>query len=109
MSKERSTLPTEERIKLNIEDCIGSKAAADTHNQTRKDIPPSMGWIAGIYGHLRALYDIESKLLTEIKQTNALLHKILGADEHMPIQELNDRAEILGALINRLRNEEGRP
>lgn len=108
MSQDRSKLPIEERIRLNIEECIGVRAQADTFFRTNSP-PPAMDWIVGIYGHLRALYDIESKLLTEIKQTNELLHKILGAEERTPIQEMNDRAEILGSLINRLRNEEGRP
>jgi hypothetical protein len=108
LSQDRSKLPLEERIKLNIEDCIGARASADTYDKSNS-LPPSMGWIGGIYGHLKALYEIESKLLIEIKQTKELLHKILGAEEGTPIQELNDRAEILGALINRLRNEDGRP
>ena len=74
-----------------------------------KSPPPSMGWITEIYAHLRAVYEIEANLLNEIKQTNNLLTKLLGVEGHVPTQELNDRAAIIGALINRLINEEGRP
>ena len=109
MSQDRSKLPTEERIRLNIEACIGIQASADTLDKN-KAAPPAMGWIAQIYGHMKAVYEIESKLLIEINQTNELLRIILGSEEvNIPIQELKDRATILGAIVNRMRNEEARP
>ncbi len=99
------TKSIEQRLKDNIERVIEKRASAQALDANEPDGYPTMAWISEIYAHIRAIYEIELKLYNETKTTNELLKTVLGADRHVPTEELADRAEILGAVVNRLRNE----
>jgi hypothetical protein len=103
----RQEQPFDELINSRIEDLTKAIGQIEGHIRETGDKNMLVDWTASsmldIHIGLKELYEHQLRFYNDLRGLYLMLKSLLGADEYAPVEELGDRAAILGELVDRLR------